>query len=78
MAQHYWWHYEFSGDVEFLRERAYPFMKEVALFYEDFLIPDPRPDSPHYGKLVTVPSVSPENSFEGRHQTAFHRHRGYF
>ncbi len=65
LAQHYWWHYGFSGDVEFLRERAYPFMKEVALFYEDFLIPDPRSDSPYYGKLVTVPSVSPENSFEG-------------
>jgi alpha-L-fucosidase 2 len=65
LAQHYWWHYEFSGDVEFLRERAYPFIKEVALFYEDFLIPDPRQGSPHYGKLVTVPSVSPENSFEG-------------
>jgi alpha-L-fucosidase 2 len=65
LAQHYWWHYEFSGDVEFLQERVYPFIKEVALFYEDFLVPDPRPDSPHYGKLVTVPSVSPENSFEG-------------
>lgn len=65
LAQHYWWHYEFSEDEEFLRKRAYPFMKEVALFYEDFLIPDPRSDSPHYGKLVTVPSVSPENSFEG-------------
>jgi alpha-L-fucosidase 2 len=65
LAKHYWWHYEFAGDEEFLRERAYPFMKEVALFYEDFLIPDPRPESPHYGKLITVPSVSPENSFEG-------------
>ena len=65
LAQHYWWHYEFSGNEEFLRDRAYPFMKEVALFYEDFLIPDPRPASPHYGKLITVPSVSPENSFEG-------------
>ena len=37
----------------------------MLIFYEDFLIPDPRPDSPHYGQLITVPSVSPENSFEG-------------
>jgi len=65
LAQHYWWHYSFSEDKEFLRTRAYPFMKQVAQFYEDFLIPDPRPDSPHYGQLITVPSVSPENSFEG-------------
>lgn len=65
IAQHYWWHYEFTCDEEFLRDRAYPFLKEVALFYEDFLVPDPRKDSPHYGKLVTVPSTSPENSFIG-------------
>lgn len=65
LAQHYWWHYEFSEDKEFLRTRAYPYLKEVALFYQDFLIPDPRSDSPHFGKLVTVPSVSPENAFVG-------------
>ena len=64
-AQHYWWHYEFTGDKKFLETRAYPFMKEVALFYEDYLVPDPSPDSPHFGKLVTVPSYSPENTFEG-------------
>ncbi len=65
LAQHYWWHYEFNGDKKFLLTRAYPFMKQVALFYEDYLIPDPRPDSPFYGKLVTVPSQSPENHFVG-------------
>ncbi len=65
LAQHYWWQYEFHGDVTFLKERAYPYLKEVALFYEDYLIPDPRKDSPFYGKLVTVPSQSPENQFVG-------------
>ncbi len=65
LSQHYWWQYEFHGDEVFLRDRAYPFMKEVALFYEDYLVPDPRPDSPYYGKLVTVPSQSPENFFVG-------------
>jgi len=65
LAQHYWWHYEFSGDEEFLRSRAYPFIKGVAQFYEDYLIPDPRPDSRFYGMLVPVPSYSPENFFVG-------------
>jgi len=65
LAQHYWWHYEFTGDKEFLRHRAYPLIKEVALFYQDYLVPDPRVDSPHKGRLVTVPSQSPENQFVG-------------
>ena len=65
LAQHYWWHYEFSGDKEFLRSRAYPFIKGVAQFYEDYLIPDPRPDSRFKGMLVPVPSYSPENYFTG-------------
>jgi alpha-L-fucosidase 2 len=65
LAQHYWWQYEFHGDEAFLRDRAYPFMKEVALFMEDYLVPDPRPDSRFCGKLVPVPSQSPENFFVG-------------
>ena len=65
LGQHYWWEYEFRGDESFLRERVYPYIKEVALFYEDFLVPDPRRESPHFGRLVTVPSTSPENAFVG-------------
>jgi len=65
LAQHYWWHYEFTGDKEFLRTRAYPLFKEVALFYQDYLVADPRTDSSHRGRLVTVPSQSPENQFQG-------------
>ncbi len=65
LAQHFWWHWEFTGDKEFLRDRAYPLYKEIALFYQDYLVKDPRPDSPHFGKLVTVPSQSPENGFVG-------------
>ncbi len=59
LAQHLWWHYEYSGDKNFLRRRAYPFMKEVAAFYETYLVRDPK------GRLVTVPSQSPENFFVG-------------
>ncbi len=65
VAQHFWWHWEFTGDEDFLRHRAYPLYKEIGLFYQDYLVKDPREDSPHYGKLVTVPSQSPENFFVG-------------
>ncbi len=65
LAQHYWWHYAYTGDTEFLRTRAYPLFKEIALFYQDFLVRDPRPKSPHKGCLVPVPSQSPENAFKG-------------
>jgi len=59
MAQHMWWHYEYGQDQEFLEERAYPFMKEVAAFYEDFLVKDEK------GIYQIMPSQSPENRFVG-------------
>ena len=55
MAHFYYDYYLYTGDRKFLRERALPFMKEAALFYEDFLVPGPD------GKLVFSPSYSPEN-----------------
>jgi len=65
LAQHFWFRWEFTQDKEFLRRRVYPLYKEIAQFYQDFLVQDPRQDSPHFGKLVTVPSQSPENTFVG-------------
>ncbi|MDP7237215.1 MAG: glycoside hydrolase family 95 protein [Candidatus Latescibacteria bacterium] len=59
LAQHLWLRYEYGLDETFLQTQAYPFMKEVATFYEDYLIEDAQ------GRLVTVPSQSPENYFEG-------------
>ncbi len=56
LCQHLWWHYEFSGDKEFLA-KAYPVMKEAALFFVDFLIEDPRNDKKW---LISTPSNSPE------------------
>ena len=40
LAQHYWWHYKYSGDKVFLEKYAYPFIKESVLFYEDYLQED--------------------------------------
>ncbi len=55
LAQHYYEHYLFSGDKNFLRERAYPVMKGAAQFWLDALVNDPRD-----GLLVVSPSYSPE------------------
>lgn len=59
LSQHMWWHYEYGQDLEFLRLRAYPFMKEVAKFYESFLVKDKE------GIYQIMPSQSPENRFVG-------------
>ena len=63
LAHHLYEHYQFSGDKEFLRKRAFPLMKGAAEFYLDFLKPIPA-GSAMAGKLVTNPSHSPENAFE--------------
>ncbi|NBD23311.1 glycoside hydrolase family 95 protein [Paenibacillus glycinis] len=57
LCQHLWEHFAFGRDEAFLRERAYPVMKEAALFCLDWLVDDGR------GKLVTMPSTSPEHKF---------------
>jgi len=56
-AEHFYRHYLYTHDEVFLRERAYPFMKEVCEFFEDYLIADEN------GVLQIVPSQSPENYF---------------
>jgi alpha-L-fucosidase 2 len=55
LGQHFYDYYLFTGDLEFLKNRAIPWLKEVALFYEDFLVED------EDGKLLFNPSLSPEN-----------------
>ena len=55
LASFYYDYYLFTGDKEFLEYRAVPFMKEVALFYEDFIVKDEQ------GRNMFLPSQSPEN-----------------
>ncbi|GAB6929003.1 glycoside hydrolase family 95 protein [Paenibacillus sp. JCM 10914] len=57
LCLHLWEHYRFGGDVAFLRERAYPVMKEAAAFLLDYMTIDEE------GRRITGPSVSPENRF---------------
>lgn len=58
IATHLREHYEFGLDERFLRETAYPVLKEAAAFFLDYMTVHPQ-----YGWLVTGPSNSPENSF---------------
>ena len=55
LAQLFYDYWLFTGDDAFLRDRAVPFLREVALFYEDFLIE-------RDGQYLFAPSLSPENS----------------
>ena len=56
LSSHLWEHYLFNPDRAFLT-RAYPVMKEAAEFFLDYLVEDAR------GRLVSGPSVSPENRY---------------
>lgn len=56
LCLHLWEHYQFSLDIEFLRA-AYPVIREAVEFFLDFLVEDSK------GRLVTCPSVSPENTY---------------
>jgi alpha-L-fucosidase 2 len=58
LARHYYEYYLYTGDLKFLTDKALPFMKEVALFYEDFLVLG------EDGYYKFYPSVSPENTPE--------------
>jgi alpha-L-fucosidase 2 len=57
LSLHMWEHYRYSLDRSFLANRAYPTLKEAAQFFLDFLVEDEQ------GRLVTVPSLSPENTY---------------
>ncbi|CAA6691297.1 MULTISPECIES: glycosyl hydrolase family 95 catalytic domain-containing protein [unclassified Lentimonas] len=55
LCQLFYDYYLFSGDAAFLKDRLLPFMREVAIFYEDYFTYDAA------GQVVISPSTSPEN-----------------
>jgi alpha-L-fucosidase 2 len=57
LCAHLWEHFIFTGDLTFLRTRAYPVMKGSAEFCMAWLVED------QGGRLATAPSVSTENNF---------------
>ncbi len=56
LCQHLWWHYQFTGDENYLEKTAYPVLKEASHFFTEYLVPDPK----HPEWLVSGPSNSPE------------------
>jgi alpha-L-fucosidase 2 len=52
-----WDHYAFTLDKKFLGERAWPILHDSSQFFLDYLVDDGS------GRLVTGPSLSPENSY---------------
>jgi alpha-L-fucosidase 2 len=57
-ALHFWEHYAYGGDETYLRDVAYPYLKEVTEFWDDHLkaLPD--------GRLVVPNGWSPEHGPE--------------
>ena len=55
-ALHIWEHYAYAGDTAVLR-RAWPIFREASRFFLDYLVPN------QDGKLVVIPSSSPENTY---------------
>lgn len=55
LAQHFWEHYAFGGDKEFLRTRAYPQLRELTRMWDARLVTNAN------GKLITPDGWSPEH-----------------
>jgi len=55
LAQTYFDYWLYTGDDEFLKNTAIPFLSQVADFYEDFVSYDEN------GNIEFIPSLSPEN-----------------
>jgi alpha-L-fucosidase 2 len=60
LSRHFWEHYAYTGDKEFLKNRAYPMLKDVSGYWEDHLVVS------NDGKLITPDGWSPEHGPDGR------------
>lgn len=66
LCSHLYTHFKYTGDMDFLRETAFPITEKSARFYLDFMVKAPD------GSYVTAPATSPENQFlwEGQRVSA--------
>ena len=55
LSQHFWEHYAFTGDKNFLLKHAYPMLKEITGYWEDYLVESKN------GQLITPTGWSPEH-----------------
>lgn len=56
-CRHLWEHYAFTGDKEYLKNRAYPIMKEAAIFWLENMVA-------YNNQYIIAPSVSAEHGIE--------------
>lgn len=65
ILQNCWEYYEYTGDVEFMRERLYPMLKEEAVLYDQLLVDSgveiTLEDGSKSTRLVSAPTYSPEH-----------------
>ena len=54
ILQNCWEYYEFTGDLEYMRQYIYPMLREEAVMYSQMLVKDEE------GKYVSSPAYSPE------------------
>lgn len=59
-CRHLWDQYDFTGDIEYLKNKAYPIMKEATQFYLENLMM-------YEGSYILAPSVSAEHGIEFKH-----------
>ncbi|KJF43452.1 glycoside hydrolase family 95 protein [Draconibacterium sediminis] len=57
LSTHLWEHYQFTQDIDFLKNEGYPLMKGAAEFCLNWMVEDKN------GNLITSPSTSPENKY---------------
>lgn len=54
------WYYEYTGDKDFLRDHAYPYIRLCGDFYEDYMVKEPFGDSYRY----SITTGAHENSWD--------------
>jgi len=64
IAQNFWWHYTYTGDLEFLEKRTLPLYTDLAHFLEDVLSYDETT-----GTYYIFPEISPEQGPLTRNST---------
>ncbi len=55
LSQHFWEHYLYTGDIIFLKKRAYPMLRDVVSYWENHLVLSSN------GKFITPDGWSPEH-----------------
>ncbi|MFC5266739.1 glycoside hydrolase N-terminal domain-containing protein [Kribbella qitaiheensis] len=59
-VQSLWWHYVYTQDLDYLRDRAFGPLKEATLFFVDYVLSSSDRGAFEDGKLHVFPTVTPE------------------